>query len=746
MHNKDAKRFLKVGDWWYLPDIDKLVRLDLTGQMVATADFDNLCQKTINYFIQHPGRLISREELLQHVWGRLDVSDSCITRVIRVLRQTMGDKRGAPIYLQTISKAGYRFIATISEEYLPSPEKMLVQGITQPHVPTVYLPQKPTIVRHHTNFVKFMFVLMLLLSVFAAIWYWFSTKSTDHGQADANFARYQRITELPGLEFDPALSPDGFTLAYIYVDKSGLRSNLMLKKIADSATRQLLSLPTALASPQWSPDGRSLLYQVDTSNADTDIRRLTLNAQQEPIGDELLFSLSNGTLSGYMSLSPDGQILVYQAKTSEQLQTSLWFYHLKTGQHEQITVLPTTGIADFGAVFSQNGEHLAFLRQYQQKKSEVWLMDVRSRSSRLLHAVQGEAPCRMSWSKDDQELLLSQSDRQLLTLEVATGLLRSQLHTDQKALAIHTTAQGQVLAVIGEFWQYSVAQYQNPLLVDTKNKATPDGSVVYPSSRSIFAVQPNPQPDGPVALYSERSGQRQIWWYYPDGRQVQMSHFALEHQVHQMVFSPNGRQMAVAYGDEIWLLSAGDSPQRLSLFGQSSQQPSWSADGQSLYFVAEYKGRNQVIKMDLKTMSQSQEQQLDYLQQSPDGQYQVVRQHNAEPFRLKFMRSGEEFELPFTRNQHENPVMALGKNHLYFAVQKNKYQAFIKTFDLKTKQVTDTGVVMSSGVKHFSLSTNEQWFYVPKSVVGDSDIAELVLTHNQKTQIVAVQSKVYTAE
>ena len=42
---------LKVGDWWYIPEQDKLVKINENGELTQTADLDNLCQKAINYFI-----------------------------------------------------------------------------------------------------------------------------------------------------------------------------------------------------------------------------------------------------------------------------------------------------------------------------------------------------------------------------------------------------------------------------------------------------------------------------------------------------------------------------------------------------------------------------------------------------------------------------------------------------------------------------------------------------------------------
>ncbi|MBU2180187.1 MAG: winged helix-turn-helix domain-containing protein, partial [Gammaproteobacteria bacterium] len=111
---------LKVGDWWYLPEQDKLVKVDATGEITATADLDNLCQKAMNYFILNAGRLITRDEILADVWGVRDVSDGRISRVIRVLRVALGDDSREPKYIETIPKRGFRFIAPVVD-VIPQP-------------------------------------------------------------------------------------------------------------------------------------------------------------------------------------------------------------------------------------------------------------------------------------------------------------------------------------------------------------------------------------------------------------------------------------------------------------------------------------------------------------------------------------------------------------------------------------------------------------------------------------------------
>lgn len=68
--------------------------------------------KLLEFFYQHQGEIVSREELLKHVWGY--DSESISTRTIDVhiakLRQKLGEKE-TPKYIQTIRGIGYRFIA-----------------------------------------------------------------------------------------------------------------------------------------------------------------------------------------------------------------------------------------------------------------------------------------------------------------------------------------------------------------------------------------------------------------------------------------------------------------------------------------------------------------------------------------------------------------------------------------------------------------------------------------------------------
>jgi len=62
---------------------------------------------------EHAGEVLSKETILDSVWGTQYVSESSLTREVAELRRILGDSRGKPQYIETIPKRGYRFIATV---------------------------------------------------------------------------------------------------------------------------------------------------------------------------------------------------------------------------------------------------------------------------------------------------------------------------------------------------------------------------------------------------------------------------------------------------------------------------------------------------------------------------------------------------------------------------------------------------------------------------------------------------------
>ena len=72
------------------------------------------------YLAQHPGEVISKDRLLNEVWGSQAISESALTRTVTELRQALGDDAEEPRILETIPKRGYRLIAPVTPFSVPS--------------------------------------------------------------------------------------------------------------------------------------------------------------------------------------------------------------------------------------------------------------------------------------------------------------------------------------------------------------------------------------------------------------------------------------------------------------------------------------------------------------------------------------------------------------------------------------------------------------------------------------------------
>ena len=62
------------------------------------------------------GELVTRDLLFERFWPGLTVTDNTLTRAIADIRKTLDDPSATPVYIQTIARRGYRFVATVREE------------------------------------------------------------------------------------------------------------------------------------------------------------------------------------------------------------------------------------------------------------------------------------------------------------------------------------------------------------------------------------------------------------------------------------------------------------------------------------------------------------------------------------------------------------------------------------------------------------------------------------------------------
>src|SRR5271169_1305911 len=94
------------------PDKRALCRADSPVSLTPRA-FDVLL-----FLVQNPNRLVTKEELLQAVWGDTFVEEGNLTQYISHLRKALGDNSEDTRLIVTIARKGYQFTArvTVAEE------------------------------------------------------------------------------------------------------------------------------------------------------------------------------------------------------------------------------------------------------------------------------------------------------------------------------------------------------------------------------------------------------------------------------------------------------------------------------------------------------------------------------------------------------------------------------------------------------------------------------------------------------
>ena len=68
---------------------------------------------TLVALLEHRGRLVEKEELMQAVWPGQIVEEGNLNKNVSMLREALGESRGTPTYIETEPKHGYRFVAQV---------------------------------------------------------------------------------------------------------------------------------------------------------------------------------------------------------------------------------------------------------------------------------------------------------------------------------------------------------------------------------------------------------------------------------------------------------------------------------------------------------------------------------------------------------------------------------------------------------------------------------------------------------
>ena len=91
----------------------------------------------LRYLVENPGRLVTQDEFLAKLWPEIYVNPELIRKYILDIRKILGDRPDKPEFIETVTKRGYRFIASVVDEDATTPTNptTIEEGVQMETIP-----------------------------------------------------------------------------------------------------------------------------------------------------------------------------------------------------------------------------------------------------------------------------------------------------------------------------------------------------------------------------------------------------------------------------------------------------------------------------------------------------------------------------------------------------------------------------------------------------------------------------------
>lgn len=521
---------LRVGDF----------RIDAGALLVEAADgrTTRLTPKAMGVLLalaREPGVTLSRDELLDRVWGSIHVTPGVVGHAVTALRRAFGDDLERPAYIETIPRIGYRLVAPVlassgADPADPAPQAAAdgdpavvvpartvpVQG-ERPLAPDTPAPEtgapasaggpaaldRPAAAvrsrRLHPALALLALAIVLGLSALAVLAWRPAPRPPAQAAAAALEAEpARRVTFAPGSEASPRLSPGGDWL--VYTRREGLVAppRLFLQSLYGTEPIPLAGGSRA-ERPAWSPDGREVAYVWRPDDEATcEIRVTSVDAG----GHSKLADCPPHSVV-YLDWNPvDADQIAYSTIVpGTPGGTRIQLLRRAQGwAPEPFDYGPSKTPADLYPRFSPDGRRIAF-RRGGNPTSDLYSVPVDGGEVTRLTVLRAEIT-GFDWLPDGSGLVLSsnhEGDRALYALELPGG--------DITPLGIRDASSPDMagrdwnLAFQLEAWGSALAEY--PL----------DGGprqLLAPSSGRDFSAATSA--DGNLVVFaSDRDGRAQLW-------------------------------------------------------------------------------------------------------------------------------------------------------------------------------------------------------------------------------------------
>lgn len=686
-----------IGAWHVIPDQNKL-SLDSQDYFVEPLAMDVLV-----YFAKNPNKVISRDELVEHVWNGRVVGDHAIYRIINQIRKILTEDEGLS-YITTIRKKGYQLNKEVYWQDAETP--------SQNATPTTDANQNS---KHLAPPKKWLLGLTLpTLAVASWFGYGHLLESLSYRSIQP-FNVIKPFSVLIGQEKDPSYSPNGKFIGYSHRAKTGRYFKLYIQSVDGESPVQVTTQPGDDFSPSWSPDGSELLF-VRHLEGKCHIMKIKVDsagAKPDKVVDCHASGLANNVVWG------NGDYIYYTDSFSAVDPYKIYKYSIKTSKKEQLTN-PETGKSkgDIHIALSNKEDQLAFTRDLNWGSTQVKLLNLKTKETQDLFNLNDWRKA-LTWSFDDQYIYHIDEDDNINAYSIKHGFHKKVLENSGTLHSINSHRSEDKLSIMtGEtgidIWgsHLEKSQDEKPFIESSEIDLYPE-----------LAHNSND-----VAFMSLRSGQPQIWIRSNGGKEYQLSKFTDGRSVQRIRWSPDDTKILSSVDNRLYIIDVKSRAyQNILEFEESLriETASWSIDGNAVYFSSDVDGDWQIYKQDLNTKS-------DPIKVTDKGGYSPELTKNGDLLYYKYHQDGiwmmsmeTKVETKLINDSNVfayDALYARGTGFYYISVIDTGNK--LKFYDLLTGNI-DTIQSIKNPLLDYTISSDESRILYPKLLNEETEIKVL---------------------
>ena len=215
---------------------------------------------TLVLLVQHAGRLLEKDELMNRLWPDTAVEEANLTQNIFEVRKALGEVPGEQRFIATVARRGYRFVAEV---------RAMGDEVSARDDPADRDRQSKVPLARHARFARRTVIYAgvaaaIVLSLLGTgLYVAFRRPAAVVKDTPSSPVRnLTRLTYGAGLQTDVSWSPDGRRVAYAW-NRDG-NFDIWVQSIDGGDPTRVTSSPVDERQPAWSPNGQRLVFRSES--------------------------------------------------------------------------------------------------------------------------------------------------------------------------------------------------------------------------------------------------------------------------------------------------------------------------------------------------------------------------------------------------------------------------------------------------------------------------------------------------